>query len=613
MALASGRTTQALLHLQHEGNPIMNDAPPASAATPATLAGDTAPPRLPWAWPPVLLVGLLWLFQFISGQIELTMFQKFGSRMVADALIMLAFLLWWLLGSRLRWRERFALLGTFIGVNILAERMAHPSLQGMAWGMFAVPVALTAAALVWVIARRLSPRGRFVALTIAFALPCGVFSLLRMNGISGEQQADLSWRWSQTREQRYLAQLAQTHGARTPATTQSTAPLLGQADDWPGFRGPGRDSVAGGLTIATDWSANPPRLLWRQQLGPGWSSPIVVGQRVFTQEQRGSNEMVVCRDAETGAELWAHGDPVRFEEGLSGAGPRATPTFAGGKLYTLGATGVLNCLDAGSGRVVWSRDIKAGSAVKPPMWGYASSPLATDGLVIVYAGGDKGLLAFRAETGEPAWSLVTGTQTYTSPQLATLGGQRQVLFLSDIGLVGIDSATGRQLWSFAANAPGAPRAIQPHALSDSLVLISSETDLGTAQLEISHHGDAWESHRNWVSRALKPSFDDYVVDGGYAYGFDGAVFCCTELQSGKRRWREGRYDHGQVVLLVDQHLLLVVGEDGQAILLRAAPEGNQELGRFKAVDGKVWAHPAVARGRMYVRSDQEIACFELRK
>ncbi len=330
----------------------------------------------------------------------------------------------------------------------------------------------------------------------------------------------------------------------------------------------------------------------REAVGPGWSSPIVVDQRVFTQEQRGGSEAVVCRDAESGAGIWVHADPVRFEESLSGAGPRATPTFADGSLFTLGATGILNRLDAGTGRAIWSRDIKAGSNVQPPMWGFASSPLVTDGLAIVYAGGEKGLLAFRTDTGEPAWSVVAGTQTYTSAQLATLDGQRQVLFLSDAGLIGVDPATGRQLWSLAANAPGAAR--HPAA-----------RHFRFAGPHFLRNGPGHRPNRSLPPRRrlgspphlglarLKPSFDDYVIDGGYAYGFDGAVFCCMDLQAGKRRWREGRFDHGQVVLLADQHLLLVISEEGEAILLRAAPEGNQELGRFKAVQGKLWSHPAI--------------------
>jgi outer membrane protein assembly factor BamB len=352
-------------------------------------------------------------------------------------------------------------------------------------------------------------------------------------------------------------------------------------------------------------------MLWREPLGPGWSSPVVAGGRVFTQEQRGPDEVVACYDAGTGSQMWVHADRVRFEESLSGAGPRGTPTVADGLVYTFGATGILNCLDAASGRVKWSKNVATESGVKPPMWGFAASPLVERGLVIVYVGGVKGLVACRAESGEFAWSVASGEQSYTSPQAATLGGTAQVLFLSDHALIAVDPASGSMLWEHVIPAPGAPRAIQPHAISDSQVLVSSETDLGTALLEVTYEGAAWHAQQKWVSRALKPSFDDFVVSDGHAYGFDGAVFCCVDLNQGKRSWREGRYGHGQVLLLDAQKLLLIIGEEGDAILLRATPERNEEVGRFHAVSGKMWSHPALAGNRLVVRSDQEIACFEL--
>src|SRR5262249_29600164 len=182
-----------------------------------------------------------------------------------------------------------------------------------------------------------------------------------------------------------------------------------------------------GITIATDWDTIPPRLLWRQRVGPAWSSVIVVDGRLYTQEQRGEQEAVVCYEAQTGRELWAHGDAARFWESVSGAGPRATPTFADGRIYALGGTGILNCLDAATGERHWSHDIAADAGTRPPQWGFSGSPLVTDGLVIVFAGGDgdKNLLAYRADTGKPAWAAPARGTSYSSPQLVTLAGQRQ--------------------------------------------------------------------------------------------------------------------------------------------------------------------------------------------
>jgi outer membrane protein assembly factor BamB len=339
---------------------------------------------------------------------------------------------------------------------------------------------------------------------------------------------------------------------------------------------------------------------------------VVVGDRLFTQEQRGEAEAVVCLDVATGREVWAHQDAVRFWEGVSGAGPRATPTFADGRLYTLGGTGVLNCLDAATGERQWSRDVVAEAGAKVPMWGLANSPLVVDGLVVVFAGGenDKGLLAYRAATGDPVWTAAAG-QGYSSPQLASLAGESQILFLSDHGLTALEPATGKVRWEHVASVPGVWRAIQPHAVGSAQVLFGSE-DLGTVLLDVTRAEGSWAATQRWSSRGMKPAYNDLVVHGGFVYGFDGPMFCCVDVATGQRRWKQGRYGHGQMLLLADQPLLLVLSESGEAVLVAANPEKHEELGRFQAVDGKTWNHPVIAHGRLYVRNAQEMACYELR-
>jgi outer membrane protein assembly factor BamB len=373
--------------------------------------------------------------------------------------------------------------------------------------------------------------------------------------------------------------------------------------------------VVTGVRIGTDWSARPPRELWRQRVGPGWSSVAVAGGRLFTQEQRGDNEAVVCYDAATGAEVWSHEDPGRFWEVVSEAGPRATPTIADGRIYAFGANGLLNCLDAATGTRLWSHDVAAEAGAKVPQWGFSCSPLVTEGVAIVFASGagDKGLVAFRADTGAPAWTASAGQTSYGSPQPAVLAGRPQVLFFSAEGLYAVDPATGAPLWQFPGATPGAPRSLQPHPLGPSQVLISSEGDVGLVLLDVAHdQGSGWTVTQRWASKSLQPSFNDLVVHDGHAYGFDGALFGCADLRTGKRCWKEGRYGHGQMLLLAEQGLLLVVTEKaGEVVLLAADPAKSVELGRFKAVSGKTWNHPVVAHGRLYVRNGEEMACFEL--
>jgi outer membrane protein assembly factor BamB len=339
----------------------------------------------------------------------------------------------------------------------------------------------------------------------------------------------------------------------------------------------------------------------------------VIGDRLFTQEQRGGQETVVCYEAPTGKEVWVHEDSARFKETVSGAGPRATPTFAGGRLFTMGATGLLNCLDAATGERLWTRDVAAEAPAKPPMWGFSSSPLVVEDLVIVFAGGegDRNLLAYRTYSGEPAWAAPASHLSYSSPQLVTLCGRPQCLLLGDLGLTAVDPSTGNVLWQHGLVMAGAPRAVQSHVIGPSRVMVGSLSGAGVALVDVTREGERWGVAEVWSTNKVKPEFSDFVVHRGHAYGFDGALFCCLDLDSGELSWKEGRYGRGQVMLLPESSLLLVISEMGEALLLAADPEEHRELGRFRALAEKTWNHPVIAHGRLFVRNAEKMACYEL--
>lgn len=589
----------------------------------AVISGPLKSPRLGF---PIVLLGLYWALYLTFRLADLggsLGFKGWLIQLAACAILTIGTLVWWLVGRWPSWKERFAVVGVVILGGVASVALAHKSFEPFPLVFLSLPWVLTAAFVAILVARRWPAPPRPAALMAAVLLVWGVFPLLRMEGLGGDGQASLHWRWSQTAEDRYLAELKGSGVTPRPATVPAaagatTAPttLAAQPGDWPAFRGPDRDGVAHGVRLATDWAASPPRQVWRRRIGPAWSSVAVVGTRLFTQEQIGTAEAVTCLDTATGKTLWSHSDPVRHNDGQGGPGPRATPTFADGRIYALGATGLLNCLDAATGDRVWSRDIAADSGATRPIWGFSSSPLVAGPVVVVFAGGDsaKTLLAYQTATGQPAWTASAGKISYSSPQLATIAGVPQVLFDSDQGLAAYDPATGAVLWEdrTPAASPGVPRATQPRVIGSSRVLVDAGPDLGSILVEVAYANGKWSAARKWVSRDLKPSFNDFVVKDGAVYGFDGRVFTCVDLETGRRRWKDGRYGSGQVMLLGDQPTLLVAAESGEAVLVAAEPGQHRELARFQAIGGKTWNHPAVAHGRLFVRNAEEIACYELR-
>jgi outer membrane protein assembly factor BamB len=582
---------------------------PTVAVQAVTRPEPTLAPGRPRLWPGVVLLGLFWIAFVVVGALEKPYFIGFLYSMAAPAVLVLLFSIWWWFNRRIPFADRVYGCLLVIALGVAVAPICHKSvLFGLA--TVGLPVALTLLTLWLPVVGWTGFAWKRLGLLLVLALGWGYFALLRVDGVNSDLQSTTRWRWTPTPEELLLAE--KVHETKAPPRALQSALVLAPGD-WPAFRGPDRDGVIPRITIGTDWSAAPPKRLWHRRVGPAWSSVIVIGDRLFTQEQRGEEETVVCYEASTGKEVWAHADLARFWEAVSGAGPRATPTFAGGRLFTLGATGILNCLDAATGERFWSRDVAAEAPAKPPMWGYSGSPLVVDDKVIVFAGGEgsRNLLAYRSDTGEPAWAAPASHDSYSSPQLATIGGRRQCLLLGDHGLTAVDPATGTVLWQFGWVMAGAPRAVQAHVLGSSRVVAGTLSGPGVALVNVKQDGDRWTVAEVWATTEMKPEFPDFVVHGGHAYGFDGALFCCLELATGRRRWKEGRYGRGQVMLLPEQSLLLVVSEKGEVLLLAADPERHRELGRFRALAEKTWNHPVIAHGRLFVRNAEEMACYEL--
>ena len=582
---------------------------PATSPAPSVSAHPAFSSAPLCLWPGVILVLLQWVLRFVVPFL-------FPPALIFGVLSGLAcglgIIVWWLFFSRAPWIERIGALGVMVLAVIATLRVVHPSIAGGMMGLMlpfsAVPVLSLALVVAAVATRRRGPGLRRAMLIGGVVAACGVFTLLRTDGIMGDGGSDLHWRWTKTHEERLLVERADKESAARGAPTQTTKVAI-EAAAWSGFRGPNRDGIVRGVRINPDWAKSPPVEIWRRAVGPGWSSFAVHDDVLYTQEQLGEDEVVTCYKLATGEPAWRHRDAVRFYESNAGAGPRATPTLSGGRIYTFGATGLLNALDASTGAVIWSRNVATDRHASVPTWGFASSPLVVDDTVVVAAGGK--LVAYAAATGKPRWFGPAHGGGYSSPHQATIGGVPQVLLLSTAGATSVAPASGKVLWEHAWTGT---TIVQPMMTPEGDVLISTggpSGGLGTRRLAVVQRAGGWSVEERWTSRALKPYFNDCVVHKGHAFGFDGSVLACIDLKDGERKWKGGRYGNGQLVLLADQDLLLVLSEHGEVALVAATAGEFKELARFPAIKGKTWNHPVLAGDVLLVRNSEEMAAFRV--
>ena len=591
-------------------------------------------------WPGVVIVILTWGSRYGIPIIapEWMIYGALGGFIGA-----LAVMLWWLFLSRAQWSERLGAIGLTAAALYATRRFLHVSIatgaQGMLYPLLALPV-LSMAFVFWaVITRNLSNVLRRATMAVTILAACGGWALVRTGGLTANFDNDLHWRWTRTPEELLIAQSIQIAPANPTAVPPPTpenqanaeknpreelkggtglkarpmravageiAPSATMAIEWPGFRGPGRDAVVPRLRIDTDWNATPPRTLWRHPIGPGWSSFAIRGGLVYTQEQRGPEEQVACYRLTTGEPVWSHRDTARFYESNGGAGPRGTPTLSQGRVYCLGATGILNVLDADNGAVLWSRDAASDTAMKVPQWGFSGSPLVIGNLVVIAASGR--LAAYDTRDGSLRWLGPARGASYSSPHLLTIDGITQVLLLSETGATSVALADGTLLWEYSWK--GYP-IVQPALAANGDILISVSDKSGLRCITVAHGTGGWKADERWTSTGLKPYFNDFVLHKGHAYGFDGSILSCIDLRDGSRKWKGGRYGNGQLLLLQSQDLLLVLSEEGELALVRASPDGFTEIGRYPAIEGKTWNHPVVAGNLLLVRNAQEMAAFKL--
>ncbi len=501
--------------------------------------------------------------------------------------------------TQIRWWPAALLLAIYFGGLAVIWLRDAPNRQMQVLPTLGVTALLAVLLLLWLLFFSGLPRKiRWIAAGAAVGMVVLFAAFFRVRGVSGDFVPILEWRWR-----------------IGSATVETSAPPVLVADppgEYPQFLGPGRNATITGVTLVRDWQMHPPKEIWRRPVGAGWSGFAVKDGLAVTQEQREGQEWVVCYGLKTGAMRWQHADPGEYTSTVAGDGPRATPTIVGDRVYSAGVTGHLNCLDLASGARIWSRNYLTENGAPRKKWGNSGSPLVVDSLVIINAGGPDGysLVAYHRDSGERLWHAGSDPAGHSSPMLATLCGVPQVIVFNEGSIVGHDPARrGAILWQHPWPRTTQPVA-QPLLLPGHRLFVSSGYGIGGRLFQLARDDQGKFSVTElWKTSRMKAKFTNLVHREGYIYGLDDGVLACIDAATGQRRWKRGRYGHGQLILVED--VLLIQAEDGELVLVEATPETHRELATMPALNAKTWNNPTLAAPYLLVRNDREAICYQL--
>jgi outer membrane protein assembly factor BamB len=403
--------------------------------------------------------------------------------------------------------------------------------------------------------------------------------------------------------------VAQPSASASPAAGGATSASPSR-NYWTNYRGPRRDGKYD-QPVSTSWPANGLPVLWKQPVGIGYASFAVADGKAYTIEQRRRQEVVAAYDVATGRELWKQAWNAEYTDS-TGDGPRSTPTWDDGRVYALGATGELRCLDANTGAVIWGKNILSENQASNLQWAQSASPLIVDDKVIVLpgGGGGKSVVAYNKMTGAPVWKSLDDRQAYVSPMLVELGGRRQIVVVSALRVVGLTPENGSLLWSYPWDTDMGINASQPVVVDRNRFFISSGYGKGAALVELKANGNAFTASTVWENTNMKNKFNSSVLHNGYVYGLDEGILVCLDVNTGERKWKEGRFAYGQLIL-ASGHLIVTAGDTGEIALIKATPDKYTEVARFAALQGQTWNYPAIADGRLLVRNSTEMAAYDI--
>jgi outer membrane protein assembly factor BamB len=399
-----------------------------------------------------------------------------------------------------------------------------------------------------------------------------------------------------------------------------TLTLTLQAADWPQWRGPNRDGISRDTGLLQEWPEGGPKERWkRTDIGIGYSTPVVVGGKVFVQTTRGKEEFALCLDEQTGKDVWTARIGDLYEiPGNAWPGTRATPTVDGDRAYCLSSKGQLVCLTVADGKEKWKKDLMKdlGGTVgfKEMNWAYCESVLVDGDNVICTPGGkDAAFAALNKMTGEVVWKTAlekSDNAEYSSPMPVVAGGVKQYVGFLRSGLVGIDAKTGKLLWKYEKIADMGANIMTPVVYQDKVFASSSRG--GGALLELAASGNPKEIYHQ---KTLGTSIGGAVLVDGHLYGTTQGGLYCVELATGKEKWVEPSIG-GASICFADGRLYVRRYSTGEIVLVEPNAKEYVEKGRVKQTDRSkfaAWPHPIVANGGLYVRDHDTLVCWEVKK
>jgi len=383
-----------------------------------------------------------------------------------------------------------------------------------------------------------------------------------------------------------------------------------RADDWPQWRGPGRDGVSHETGWLEQWPASGPPVVWKANVGIGFSSFAVANNRVYTAGNANSADTIFCLDAHSGKVLWQHSYPSDLGDKYFEGGATATPTVDGNRVYTSSRWGDVFCFDAASGKVIWSRNLATDSGLRVPGWGFAGSPLVFNNLLVLNMG--EAGVALDKQTGATVWKSANKDSGYSSPLPFERDGKWFALLGSGQAYIAVDLQSGAEAWRFHWVTQYGVNAADPIVDGDR-ALISTGYGKGAVLLKMA----AGEPQVIWKSKVLHTQLNPAVRVGPYVYGLDGdttqsASLKCIELATGAQKWEEPAVGMGGLIVADGQLILLT--ERGELIVAPATPDGFKVAGRKQVLGGKCWTAPVLANGYIFCRSARgDVVCVDVTK